>query len=250
MKKRGTAILLAAGAGRRMGSDTAKQYMTLCGKPVIWYGLQAFERSALIDDCILVVEKGGIPYAKKEIVEKYGFTKVSTITEGGEERFLSVNKALDVIRSQGGAGQDGYIFIHDGARPLVTEEIIEATCHAAVEYGACCAAMPVKDTIKIADENGFAADTPDRSRLFAVQTPQAFETRLIIEAYDILMAGLTQFSKKGIKITDDAMVVEQMLGHPVKLVESSYENIKITTPEDLAVAAHFLERLDSAVKMP
>lgn len=242
MKKRCTAILLAAGAGRRMGSDTAKQYMSLCGKPVIWYGLQAFERSDLIDECILVVEKDGIPYARKEIVEKYGFTKVRTITEGGAERFLSVNRALDVIRAEEEVLRSEYLFIHDGARPLVTEEIIEATYHAAVEYGACCAAMPVKDTIKIADENGFSSDTPDRSRLFAVQTPQVFETGLILEAYDILMAGLKQFSKEGIKITDDAMVVEQMLHHPVKLVESSYENIKITTPEDLIVVANFLER--------
>lgn len=234
MKKRCTAILLAAGAGRRMESKVAKQYMLLRDKPVIWYGLQAFEQSAIIDDCILVVGKGKIPYAKKEIVEKYGFLKVTQVIEGGEERFLSVKRALDVIKT------DGYVFIHDGARPLVTEKIIEDTYHAATLCGACCAAMPVKDTIKVSDGEGFVQETPDRKTLFAVQTPQVFETKLIKEAYDLLMERLAAASKGEITVTDDAMVAEQMLHCKVKLVESSYENIKITTPEDLAVAERFL----------
>lgn len=238
MKKRCTAILLAAGAGRRMESKVAKQYMLLRDKPVIWYGLQAFEQSAIIDDIILVVGKGEIPYARTEIVDKYGFTKVTAVTEGGAERFLSVEKALQILDSV-----DGYVFIHDGARPLVTEKIIEDTYQAAVAYGACCAAMPVKDTIKIADTEGFAVETPDRSLLYAVQTPQVFEAGLILEAYRLLAEKLPQFTQEGIKVTDDAMVVENMLHHPVKLVESSYENIKITTPEDMEVAERFLDRL-------
>lgn len=240
MKKKCTAILLAAGAGRRMESKVAKQYMLLADKPVIWYGLQAFKQSAVIDDVVLVVGKGEIPYVRKEIVEKYGFSKVSTITEGGAERYLSVQKALAVMEHH-----DGYVFIHDGARPLITEKIIEDTYRAAEAYGACCAAVPVKDTIKIADENGFAAKTPDRSRLFAVQTPQVFETALITEAYRLLNAlneGGAAPAEKSVCITDDAMVVETMLHHPVKLVEASYENIKITTPEDMEVAERFLER--------
>lgn len=244
MKKKCTAILLAAGAGKRMESNTAKQYMMLCEKPVIWYGLQAFCESALIDDCILVVGKGEIPYVQKEIVEKHGFAKVRAVIEGGAERFLSVNKALDLIRESKSEGKDteGYLFIHDGARPLVTEKIIKDTYQAAVADGACCAAVPVKDTIKIADKNGFAAKTPDRSSLFAVQTPQVFETGLIVKAYDLLMENLQTLQEQGIHVTDDAMVVEQMLHHPVKLVESSYENIKITTPGDLEVATSFLMR--------
>lgn len=243
MKKRCTAILLAAGAGRRMESKVAKQYMLLKDKPVIWYGLQAFEQSAVIDDVILVVGKGEISYAQEEIVNKYGFSKVDTITEGGAERYLSVQKALAVI-ADGNMhipNRDGYIFIHDGARPLVTERILEDTYHAAECYGACCAAMPVKDTIKLADANGFAAETPDRSRLFAVQTPQVFSTPLILEAYELLLKHREELEEQGVKITDDAMVVEYMLQHPVKLVEASYENIKITTPEDMEVAARFLE---------
>lgn len=238
MKKRCTAILLAAGAGRRMESNVAKQYMLLRDKPVIWYGLQAFEQSAIIDDIILVVGKGEIPYARTEIVDKYGFAKVIAVTEGGAERYLSVENALQILD-----GRDGYIFIHDGARPLVTAKIIEDTYRAAVAYGACCAAMPVKDTIKIADTEGFAVETPDRSLLYAVQTPQVFEAGLILEAYRLLTERLPQLTQEGIKVTDDAMVVENMLHHPVKLVESSYENIKITTPEDMEVAERFLERL-------
>lgn len=242
MKKRCTAILLAAGAGRRMESNVAKQYMMLHDKPVIWYGLQAFESSAIIDDVILVVGAGEIPYVQREIVEKYGFRKVAVITEGGAERYLSVGKALAVIE-EGKLpvpNQDGYIFIHDGARPLLTERIIQDTYEAAAEFGACCAAMPVKDTIKIADENGFAVETPDRSRLYAVQTPQVFATPVILKAYAELSVREQMLQAQGIKITDDAMVVEHMLKHPVKLVEASYENIKITTPEDMEVAAVFL----------
>lgn len=242
MKKRCTAILLAAGAGRRMESNVAKQYMMLHDKPVIWYGLQAFESSAIIDDVILVVGAGEIPYVQREIVEKYGFRKVAAITEGGAERYLSVGKALAVIE-EGKLpvpNQDGYIFIHDGARPLLTERIIQDTYEAAAEFGACCAAMPVKDTIKIADENGFAVETPDRSRLYAVQTPQVFATPVILKAYAELSVREQMLQAQGIKITDDAMVVEHMLKHPVKLVEASYENIKITTPEDMEVAAIFL----------
>lgn len=243
MKRKCTAILLAAGAGRRMESNVAKQYMQLAGKPVIWYGLQAFQQSVIIDDVILVVGKGEIPFVREEIIEKYGFSKVSAITEGGAERYLSVQNALAVMKDN-----EGYVLIHDGARPLITEKIIADTYRAAEAYGACCAAMPVKDTIKVADENGFAAKTPDRSRLFAVQTPQVFKTSLIKEAYRLLDERSTAHNgcgmiwpEKSIRITDDAMVVETMLHHPVKLVEASYENIKITTPGDMEVAERFLE---------
>lgn len=233
-----TAILLAAGAGRRMKSDTAKQYMMLYGKPVIWYGLQAFESSPLVDDCILVVGAGEVAYAEKEIVERYGFRKVSAVIEGGRERFLSVNCALDVLRHR--QEDTGYVMIHDGARPLLTGELIEALYRDAEKYGACCAAVPVKDTVKVSDGNGFVERTPDRSLLYAVQTPQVFRTSVILKAYDALIGALKELEKEGVHITDDAMVVEHMLGAPVRLTESSYENIKITTPEDMEVAERFL----------
>ncbi|MBO4981370.1 MAG: 2-C-methyl-D-erythritol 4-phosphate cytidylyltransferase [Lachnospiraceae bacterium] len=230
-----TAILLAAGAGRRMQSGVAKQYMMLLDRPVIYYSLQALERSPLIDDIILVVGKGEISYMKEQILDRYGFTKVSTVTEGGAERFLSVQNALKVL-----ADREGYVLIHDGARPFVTETIIADTIRAAVRYGACCAAMPVKDTIKVADENGFAVQTPDRSTLYAVQTPQTFAADIILEAHRKLNEKRKEPGGKDIPVTDDAMVVETMLGRPVKLVEASYENIKITTPEDMTVAEGIL----------
>ncbi len=242
MKKRCTAILLAAGAGKRMESKVAKQYMPLNGKPVIWYGLQAFEESALIDNIILVVGRGETDYARREIVEHYGFKKVDAIIEGGAERFESVNRALQVIAEgrMKTPNREGYVFIHDGARPLVTQKIIEDTYDAAVRHGACCAAVPVKDTIKYADEDGFAKKTPERERLFAVQTPQVFETALILKAYRLLMEYLAEPENEEIKVTDDAMVVETMLHYPVKLVRASYKNIKITTPEDMETAKIFL----------
>jgi len=243
MKKRCTVILLAAGAGRRMESSTAKQYMLLGDKPVIWYGLQAFETSALIDTIILVVGKGEITYAQKEIVEKFGFSKVNTIIEGGEERYLSVTKAMQVIEMEHEKSPNlnpDYIFIHDGARPFITDKILRDTYEAAVAHGASCAAMPVKDTIKVANGDGFVIDTPDRSRLFTVQTPQVFSAPLILKAYGLLSKYLE--GPMDISVTDDAMVVEHMLKHPVKLVPASYENIKITTPSDLEVAESFLKK--------
>lgn len=247
MKKRCTVILLAAGTGRRMGSDVAKQYMLLNDKPVIWYGLQAFENSAIIDDVILVTGKDEIAYVQEEIVNRYGFTKVVAVVAGGAERYLSVANALCYME-QGDLSvpnTDGYVFIHDGARPLVTEQIIADTFEAAKEFGACCAAVPVKDTIKIADEAGFVETTPDRSRLYAVQTPQVFSVPLVMEAYRKLAVEDAALRESGVQITDDAMVVETMLKHPVKLVESSYENIKITTPEDMEVAKRFLAGRDA-----
>lgn len=247
MKKRCTAILLAAGTGRRMGSDVAKQYMLLNDKPVIWYGLQAFENSAIIDDVILVTGKDEITYVQEEIVKRYGFTKVVAVVAGGAERYLSVANALRFMEQAdlSAPNTDGYVFIHDGARPLVTEKIITDTFEAAKEFGACCAAVPVKDTIKIAGTDGFVEATPDRSRLYAVQTPQVFSAPLILEAYRKLVAEDEILKTAGIQITDDAMVVETMLKHPVKLVESSYENIKITTPEDMEVAKRFLAGRDA-----
>ena len=132
--------------------------------------------------------------------------------------------------------RDGAVLIHDGARPLVTQDIIRRTLKAAGEYGACVAAMPVKDTIKVADRDGFAEHTPDRSTLWQIQTPQAFHYGLVFDAYEKLLSD--ENCQKG--ITDDAMVVEIMTSKQVKLTEGSYENIKVTTPEDMKIAECFL----------
>lgn len=240
-KKRCTAVVLAAGSGKRMGSETAKQFMLLEGKPVIWYALQAVERSKVIDDCILVAGAEELDYMRQEIVEKYGFGKVDRIVPGGRERYESVYEGLCVIE----AGEmtilnhDGYVFIHDGARPFLTEAILEETYRQVCRFRACAAAVPVKDTIKVADGEGFALRTPDRNTLWAMQTPQVFETELIIKAYKELFRNPSP-ERAAETVTDDAMVVEKMSGIPVKLVKTSYYNIKITTPEDMEIAGCFL----------
>ena len=241
-KKRCTAILLAAGSGSRMKSTVAKQYMLLRGKPLIWYALHTIETSAVIDDCILVTGEDDIVYVQTEIVDKYGFSKVSAVIAGGAERYLSVGNALAALDSGvlSHSNRDGYVFIHDGARPFLTEEILQNTYQAVKEHHACVAAMPVKDTVKIADKEGYAATTPNRKLVWTVQTPQVFDTQLIVEAYDKLRQYQSELDQEGITVTDDASVVELFTEQKVKLVEASYENIKITTPEDLKIAEAFL----------
>lgn len=234
-KKRCTAVLLSAGSGSRMKSNVAKQYMMVNGKPLIWYALQTIEKSEIIDDCVLVTGASDIEFVREEIVEKYGFAKVDRIVAGGAERYLSVANALQFI-VEGGLSvpnQDGFVFIHDGARPFLTEKILQDTYEAVREFHACVAAVPSKDTIKIADEQEFAVQTPDRRRVWNIQTPQVFDTQLITGAYARLVRELPVLKAQGIAVTDDASVVELFTEQKVKLVEASYENIKITTPEDV-----------------
>ncbi len=247
-KKRCTAIVLAAGRGSRMESGVAKQYMLLRGRPLIWYALHAVEESSVIDDCILVTGSEDISYVREEIVAKYSFSKVTAVVAGGKERYDSVYNGLAAAVSGSRQGdespcvpnRDGYIFIQDGARPFLTEEILKR-CYAAVEKDhACVAGMPMKDTIKIVDENGFARQTPDRNFMWQVQTPQVFDAALILSAYEKLMQEKEKLLREGVSITDDAMVVETFTNCKVRLVEGDYRNIKVTTPEDMAVAEAFL----------
>lgn len=234
-ERRCTAIVLAAGSGKRMESDIPKQFMTLGNQPLICYSLQTIERSEIIDECLLVTGKEDIPYVESEIVKKYGFHKVKNIIAGGTERYESVFMGLRAMENR-----EGYIFIHDGARPFLTEEILGRVYEAVKKYDACVAAMPVKDTVKIADAEDFAVQTPNRNLVWTVQTPQVFAAELICRAYEMLFESLAELKDKGISVTDDAMVVEKMLGIRVKLVKASYENIKITTPEDMRTALGFL----------
>ena len=229
-KKHCTAIVLSAGQGIRMGTSVQKQYIELEGKPVIYYTLKAFQDSEIIDDIILVVGKDQISYVKEEIVDNYGFTKVRTIVEGGKERYDSVWSGLQTIK------EEGYTFIHDGARLFVNEAILRRGYETVEQHRACVAGMPSKDTVKLVEENTFASGTPNRKYVWTVQTPQIFETALIKAAYEKIMQGDCN------GITDDAMVVEQTMNVPVKLFEGSYENIKITTPEDLDIAKVFLKK--------
>ncbi len=232
------AIVLAAGQGKRMNSKTAKQYLLLQDKPVLYYSLKAFQESR-IDHIILVTGAADRDYVRQEIVEKYGFTKVCCIIEGGKERYHSVHNGLQAAKKYSAA--ESYVFIHDGARPFVTEEIIEKSYSCVREEMACVVGMPVKDTIKIADEDGYAVNTPKRSLVWMIQTPQVFDLALITGAYEELIEKEKQLLQRGVQVTDDACVVELFTNHKVKLVEGAYENIKITTPEDLKVAEQFLQ---------
>ena len=227
-----------------MGTKIQKQYLDLCGKPVLYYSLHAFQESPLIDEILLVTGEQEIEYCRKEIVEKYGgsyfdltpkskkyqLTKVRKILAGGAERYLSVWNGIQAAENK------GFLFIHDGARPFVDEEMIERVYEQVQKEKACVVGMPVKDTIKIADEKEYVQTTPDRSTVWMIQTPQVFSYDIVKGAYEMLMR------EQQISVTDDAMVVEQMLNHPIRLVYGSYENIKITTPEDLEMAEVFLKR--------
>lgn len=230
-KKKYAAIVLAAGKGARMDSTVPKQYLELEGKPILYYSLLAFENS-MVDEIILVAGKEDIEYCQKEIVEKYGFAKVSKVTAGGKERYHSVFSGLQELKRE--ACVPDYVMIHDGARPLVDEAIILRSAEAVEEFQACVAGMPVKDTIKILDEYLFAVETPKREYVWQMQTPQTFEFSLIYEAYETLIHR--ENAGEVFHVTDDAMVAELICQKKVKLVEGSYRNIKITTPEDLKLA--------------
>lgn len=232
MTEKHVAVVLSAGQGKRMNSPTAKQYLLIKGKPVIWYSLQAFEQCPFIDEIILVAGEKDLDYCREHIVEKYGFQKVRRIVAGGKERYHSVFQGLLAVQDC------TFVYIHDGARPFLTQEILMRAREAVRVYGACVVGMPVKDTIKICDKDGFSVQTPDRSMVWQVQTPQVFSYSLIRRAYELLMEELQKGAE--IPITDDAMVVERMTEQKVKLVEGAYSNIKITTPEDLTIGEKFI----------
>lgn len=218
------AVVLSAGVGRRMNSDIPKQYLMLKDKPVLAHSLLAFEESD-VDDIVIVCGAGDEEYIKKEFVEKYSLNKVRAITEGGAERYNSVYNGLLACKDA------DYVLIHDGARPYVSLDIIRRNMDEVVKYKAVVTAVKATDTVKISDENGFVESTPDRNRVFAMQTPQTFDYKIALEAY----AGLIRKMEEGcsMNITDDAQVVELFSDKKVKLVEGDYSNIKITTPRDL-----------------
>ncbi|MCI8514177.1 MAG: 2-C-methyl-D-erythritol 4-phosphate cytidylyltransferase [Lachnospiraceae bacterium] len=222
------AVIVAAGRSSRMHSEIPKQYLSLSGKPVLCYSVEAFQKAGA-DRIVVVVSPGEIEHCRTGVLAPFGLADV-VMTEGGKERHDSVYQGL--LKAEG----CDYVWIHDGARPLVTEEILRRTLAAAVEGGACVAAMPVKDTIKEADGAGFVAGTPDRSRLWAVQTPQTFAYDTIRAAHEARLRD----NEGGAPVTDDGMLVERYLRLPVKLVEGSYRNLKITTEEDLILAEALL----------
>lgn len=213
-----------------MKSDTPKQYMVLCEKPVLYYSLRTFSQLDYIDGVILVVSSNDdISYVKREIIDKYQVEKVKDITVGGEERYYSVYNGLKCI------DEADYVMIHDSARCLIDTDTIDRVYEEVRRSNAVVAAVPVKDTIKRSDDKGYAAETLNRAQLWQIQTPQAFDFDLIMNAYRTMMADENRTG-----ITDDAMVVERYTDTKVKLVMGDYRNLKITTPEDMIIAEAFL----------
>ena len=217
------ALIPAAGKGSRMANSVKKPYLKLAQKPILAHTIQRFEENKVVDAIFVVVNKDDFSDCLTNVLEPYTFTKVQELVAGGETRQMSVYNGLRAL-----SADVDFVVVHDGVRPFVTDKTISACLTAADECGAAVAAVPVKDTIKIADENAFIVETPVRERLWAVQTPQVFRKSLLEEAHQIAQA-------QQLTATDDAALVEQ-LGFPVKLVMGSYANLKITTPEDLRVA--------------
>ena len=259
-EEKGIAVLLAGGSGTRMHAggvpQTAKkQFLDLDGKPLMAHALAALEQSNLIDAIVIAVSAGDEDYVQREIVERFAFQKVRAVVAGGKERYHSVyaglcaaerlftgckEHTLSDTAGTGSSREDCIVYIQDAARPFLTEDILQRVRDGVVRYGACVAAVPVKDTIKQADGDGLVTGTPDRKTLWAMQTPQAFLLPVVFDAYTRLIRD----EERGADcsgVTDDAMVVERYFPHRrVYLAEGSYRNTKVTTPEDFVYARALL----------
>lgn len=229
MSEKQVAIVLAGGRGSRMNADIPKQYMDVNGKMLICHTLDCFQNS-FIDEIVVVVGQGEEENFRKNIVEKYGYTKVTQIVQGGRERYHSVFNGLCAIDNA------NYVYIHDGARCCVDEAILLRGLDCVKKYGTAVAAMPVKDTIKFVSEGGVVTITPDRSMLWQMQTPQIFHFTDIKDAYGRMMCEAEQEN-----VTDDAMVMENYGKCDIHVFEGSYKNIKVTTPEDLDFIKNILK---------
>lgn len=226
------AIIVAGGSGTRMGTEIHKQYLELKGKPILAYTAETFQNAGCIREIILVTGPGEEAYVRKEIVERYGLSKVCRIVAGGAERYESVYAGLQCC-----AGAD-YVFVQDAVRPFITQEILERGLETAKRYGSAVCGVPSKDTVKITDMDGVVSETPPRDRVWIIQTPQIFPYRSLREAYDRVITG-KEGSLAGRMITDDAMIMENT-GADVRMFMGDYRNIKITTPEDLQIAEALL----------
>lgn len=224
-------IVLSAGSGSRMNSEIPKQYMELFGKPVLYYSLRCFEDCPFVKEIIIVASETDIHMVKTDIVDKYGFAKVKNVVAGGKERYNSVFNGLAAITDM------DYVMIHDGARPCIDADILDRIKDGVIRYKACIPAVPSKDTVKISDESGFVKMTPDRKNVWNIQTPQAFEVSGIKNVFYKYMND----TDSSINITDDAMIWEIYDNRPVKIVMGGYNNIKLTTPEDIVSVENILK---------
>lgn len=220
-------VLLSAGTGSRMNSDMPKQYMDVCGKPVLYYSLKCFDMHEEVDDIVIVAAPEYHEMIRTEIVEKYNIEKVRAIAEGGKERYNSVYNGLQNL------GPHDYVMIHDGARPCINNELLDRIITEVKQTKAVVPAVPSKDTVRLADEDGYITCTPDRKSVWNMQTPQTFEMEGLVKAFDSYMK-----EEKAAMVTDDAMIWEIYDNRRVKLVMGDYSNIKLTTPEDMLIISN------------
>ncbi len=223
------ALIPAAGQGKRMGGAHSKPYLLLQGKPILAHTLLELERCPLIHEVVLIVESGEIERARASVVEAFRLQKVGAVLAGGVQRQDSVWEGLRTVQDD-----CDLVMVHDGVRPFISQEMLARSIEGAIDCGASIAAVPAKDTVKLVSDQHMVLKTPDRKSVFLVQTPQTFKR-------DVLRRAYRQAMEDGFYATDEASLVER-LGLPVKVVEGSYENIKITTPEDLAVGEMILRR--------
>ncbi len=223
-------VIVAAGTGSRMNMGINKQFIKLEDKEIIAYTIEKFYNNDNIEDIVVVVKEEESEFVKEEIVNKYNFKNIK-IAYGGKERQDSVYNGLKMLDEK-----CNIVLIHDGARPFVSEQIINKSIEEAKEHKAIVVGVPVKDTIKVIDNDKNIVDTPNRSVLWAVQTPQTFDYKILINSYEDAF-------ESGFYGTDDAMLVERN-GYKVKMIEGSYNNIKITTQEDLNIGSQILKNKD------
>ncbi|MBS4973572.1 MAG: 2-C-methyl-D-erythritol 4-phosphate cytidylyltransferase [Clostridium celatum] len=222
-----SAIILAGGKGKRMRSAISKQFIDIKGKPIIYYTLKKFSENKKIDNIIVVLPEDEVKYFKENILKKYEL-RINKIVIGGKERQDSVYNALKSLKNS----STDIVLIHDGARPFISERIINEGIKFAEIYGAAAPGVMPKDTIKVKNEKNFSVDTPNRANLVSIQTPQVFKFDEILECHE-------KIRYNGKMVTDDTMVVEKY-GYSVYLYDGEYTNIKVTTPEDLILAERLI----------
>lgn len=222
-------VIVAGGSGKRMGTTVKKQFIQLRDKEVLAHTIEAFNEVDEISEIIVVVGQEDVEKVREEIVARYQLNKVSKIVVGGKERQDSVYNGLVAT-----SDEIEYVMIHDGARPFISKAVIQRAIEKTKQCKATIVAVPVKDTIKVIDiETETVEHTPKREKLWAVQTPQSFDKKLLLAAYE-------NAHQKGLQVTDDSMIVEAY-GKKVHIVLGEYTNIKITTPEDLVIGESILD---------
>lgn len=217
-------VIPAAGLGKRMKSKDSKPFLNLMGRPVLLYTLEVFEAHSEVDQIVVVTKESEVERVRS-LVQKENISKVTAIVPGGSERQDSVRLGLQYCDTE-------WVLVHDGVRPFVTAHSISRLLQTVKMHGAAILAVPVKDTMKMVNDAGIVEETPDRSRLWAVQTPQAFRRDWLLKAHEWAL-------EQTVAATDDAMLVEEM-GLDVRVVEGDYTNIKLTTPEDMVMAEAIL----------